>query len=135
MRTLLTDFGGNIAMMRDKMESKSSVIYRPLEAALQPRPWRDGRIVLVGDAAHATTPHLASGAGLAVEDAVVLTEELERFGADVHGALDAYTERRFDRCRFVVETSLAIGRAQMEGRTAEVGELSGQALHRLAEAI
>ncbi len=34
--------------------------------------------MLIGDAAHATTPHLASGAGLAVEDAIVLAEEIER---------------------------------------------------------
>ncbi len=42
------------------------------------KPWHVGRTVLIGDAAHATTPHLASGAGLAVEDALVLAEEIER---------------------------------------------------------
>ena len=56
------------------------IVQRPFEYALQPRPWRVGRVVLIGDAVHATTPHLASGAGMAVEDALVLAEELARPG-------------------------------------------------------
>jgi len=46
-----------------------AINYRPLEAILMPKPWYRGRVVLIGDAAHATTPHLASGAGMAIEDA------------------------------------------------------------------
>ena len=47
--------------------------------------------MLIGDAAHATTPHLASGAGMAIEDGIVLVEEI---GAqpDLAHALEA----RFD---------------------------------------
>jgi 2-polyprenyl-6-methoxyphenol hydroxylase-like FAD-dependent oxidoreductase len=135
MRSLLADFGGNIATIREAMGPQSAVNFRPLEGGLQPRPWRNERILLIGDAAHATTPHLASGAGLAVEDALVLVEELEKGGRTVEDALDAYLERRFERCRFVVETSLAIGRAQIAGHTDEVGKMSGEALHRMAEEI
>jgi 2-polyprenyl-6-methoxyphenol hydroxylase-like FAD-dependent oxidoreductase len=40
--------------------------------------------VLIGDAAHTTTPHLASGAGIAIEDAIVLAEELAS-DQSVHG--------------------------------------------------
>src|SRR5262249_23081992 len=39
--------------------------------------WRAGRVVLVGDAAHACSPTLAQGASMAFEDAVVLAELLE----------------------------------------------------------
>lgn len=39
-------------------------------------PWYRGRVLLIGDAAHATTPHLAMGAWIAIEDAVVLGEVL-----------------------------------------------------------
>lgn len=50
---------------------------------------------------------------MAVESAIVLAEELARAGS-VDAALAAYEERRFDRCRDVIETSLAVGRLQLE---------------------
>ena len=77
-------------------------------------PWHRGRIVLVGDAAHATTPHLASGAAISVEDAIVLVEELER-AASVEAALTAYVARRFERCKMVVENSLRLGEIEISG--------------------
>ncbi|MFZ2997662.1 FAD-dependent monooxygenase [Sphingobium sp.] len=113
VRTLLADFGGDVATIRDNVTEASSIVYRPLEAALQPAPWSVGRVVLIGDAVHATTPHLASGAGAAVEDALVLAEELERAGEDVPAALTAFTARRYERCRIVVDSSIAIGAHQL----------------------
>ncbi len=136
VRALLADFGGNITTIREQVGPHSSIVHRPLESLLLPRPWHRGRAVLIGDAAHATTPHLASGAGLAVEDALVLAEELTRPGVEVESALAAFTARRFERCRFVVESSLDIGEVQMaQGASPRVGELSGRALHRLAQEI
>jgi 2-polyprenyl-6-methoxyphenol hydroxylase-like FAD-dependent oxidoreductase len=129
----MADFGGNIAWMRDRMTSQTWINYRPLEAAIQPAPWANGRIVLVGDAAHATTPHLASGAGIAVEDGIVLAEELTVPGRSVEESLAHYTARREPRCRDVVETSIAVGTMQLAGAgPQEVGKLIGGALHRLA---
>ncbi len=136
VRDLLADFGGRIKEIRESVRPDSSIVFRPLESALQPKPWNIGHVVLLGDAAHATTPHLASGAGMAVEDALVLSDELERHAPDIDAALNAFTERRFDRCRFVVETSVAIGAAQLAGTNPqEVGAMTGQALHKLAEDI
>lgn len=132
MKDRLADFGGNAGWIRDHMSDDDWVNYRPLEAKIQPRPWSDGRIVLLGDAVHATTPHLASGAGMAVESALVLAEELARHDG-VEQALAAYEERRYERCRDVVETSVAIGQAQLDGASPEtIGGLMGGALHRLA---
>jgi 2-polyprenyl-6-methoxyphenol hydroxylase-like FAD-dependent oxidoreductase len=68
--------------------------------------------VLLGDAAHATTPHLGQGAGMAIEDAVVLAEELSH-GNSVKSQLRRYMERRYDRCKFIVESSELIGKFQM----------------------
>ena len=113
LKALLADFGGNAGWIRDNMTREDWINYRPLAAALQPRPWSRGRIVLVGDAVHATTPHLASGAGMAVESGIVLAEELANAGT-VEAGLAAYEERRFDRCRDVIESSIAIGRLQLE---------------------
>ena len=58
------------------LNDQSRIVYRPLEALLMPRPWSKGRVVLIGDAVHATTPHLASGACIGIEDAIVLAEEI-----------------------------------------------------------
>src|SRR5690606_34285916 len=87
------------------------VVYRPLETLLLEGPWHKGRIVLLGDAVHASTPHLGQGAGMAIEDAIVLAEEIGRHdGPDA--AFAAYRERRCARCRYIVEESLAICRGQ-----------------------
>lgn len=129
----LKDFGGTVGWVRENMTRADWINYRPLAAAIQPRPWHTGRIVLLGDAVHATTPHLASGAGMAVESALVLADELART-SDVGRALMAYEARRFERCRDVVETSVATGRLQLAGGAAEeVSAMIGGALHRLAD--
>lgn len=127
----LAPFGGNAGWIRDNMTPSDWINYRPLAAALQPRPWSNGRVVLLGDAVHATTPHLASGAGMAVESAIVLAQELARADT-VDAALRAYEDRRFDRCRDVVETSVSIGKLQLEhGRPDQVAGLIEGALARL----
>lgn len=132
LKSHLAPFGGTVGWIRDNMTRDHWINYRPLAAVLQPGPWHNGRIVLLGDAVHATTPHLASGAGIAVESALVLAEELER-APDVEAALAAYQARRFDRCRDVVETSISIGKLQLEGGAPDqIGQLMGGALHRLA---
>ena len=134
LREELASFGGTVGWIRDTMTDRDWVNYRPLAAMLQPEPWATGCVVLLGDAAHATTPHLASGAGMAVEDGLVLAEELRRAGRSVEQSLLAYSARRYPRCRDVVETSIAVGKLQLDGGSAEqVGQLIGDALHRLAE--
>jgi 2-polyprenyl-6-methoxyphenol hydroxylase-like FAD-dependent oxidoreductase len=89
-----------------------AVVYRPLETILLEGPWHSGRVALLGDAVHATTPHLGQGAGLAIEDAIVLAEEIARHETP-EAAFAAYRERRFERCRYIVEASLAICRGQL----------------------
>ena len=62
--------------------------------------WFHGRVLLVGDAAHATAPTLSQGAAMALEDAVVLAESLRAAGS-VEAALLAYESRRRPRTRWV----------------------------------
>ena len=89
-----------------------AVVYRPLETVLVEGPWHKGRVVLLGDAVHASTPHLGQGAGMAIEDSIVLAEELARHET-VEAAFTAYRDRRFERCRYIVENSLAICHGQL----------------------
>jgi 2-polyprenyl-6-methoxyphenol hydroxylase-like FAD-dependent oxidoreductase len=132
MKSQLAPFGGSAGWIHDNMTPDNWINYRPLSAKIQPRPWSDGRIVLIGDAVHATTPHLASGAGMAVESGIVLAQELER-ASSVEAGIAAYEERRYERCRDIVDTSIAIGTAQLGGaRPDEIGAMISAALHRLA---
>lgn len=62
------------------------------------RPWSKGAVVLLGDACHPTTPHMGQGAGMALEDAVILARCLEAANDDLRRAFEVYEESRFARC-------------------------------------
>lgn len=62
--------------------------------------WSTRSIVYLGDAAHATSPQLGQGCNLALWDAMVLADEIEREPHDVACALDAYTRARRDHLAF-----------------------------------
>jgi 2-polyprenyl-6-methoxyphenol hydroxylase-like FAD-dependent oxidoreductase len=72
--------------------------------------WGEGRVTLLGDAAHPTTPAQGQGAGMTIEDAAVLGEEisidpgLER-GDRIEAALRAYEGRRLPRTTAIVNES------------------------------
>jgi 2-polyprenyl-6-methoxyphenol hydroxylase-like FAD-dependent oxidoreductase len=112
LRDLMMPFSGPLGELRDGLCPDSIINCRPLEAVLLPKPWHIGRVGLLGDATHATTPHLASGAGIAVEDALLLSDYLIE-ETDVERALTRWENRRFERCRMVVENSVAIGQMQI----------------------
>ena len=114
LKELLAPFGGNLTAVRENLGEHSQIVYRPLEWLLLPDPWYKGRVVLIGDAAHATTPHMASGAGVAVEDGIVLAQELAKT-EDVATALRGFMDRRFARAKMVVETSVQQGRNEIAG--------------------
>lgn len=115
LRDLLRGFGGVLGEIRDGLDAGADIICRPLETVFLGSDWTRGRVVLIGDAAHATTPQLASGAGMGIEDGLVLAEELAAAGHDVPAALPRFVERRHPRCRLVVDGSLEISRLEREG--------------------
>lgn len=119
MAKLMAGYGGLVGALRNSLTAESPIVVRPLEAFLLPAPWNLGRCVLIGDAAHPTTPQLASGAGMAVEDALVLGDELDK-ALSVPAALDAFMTRRYPRCRLVVENSIEIGRRERAGAPPEM---------------
>ena len=122
LKRVLAEFSNcPIAAIRDSLTPQSRIVYRPLFALMMQAPWHRGRLVLIGDACHATTPHLASGAGMAVEDAIVLVEELAR-ADDLESGLQRFTTRRYERCRRVVENSVRLGDIEQTGGSAEEHE-------------
>ena len=71
--------------------------------------WSDGKLVLLGDAAHAMAPNLGQGANSALVDAAVLCAELRR-ARDLAGGLAAYERRRRGPVRRVADVSSRLGR-------------------------
>lgn len=71
--------------------------------------WTQGRVALLGDAAHATLPFMASGAALAIEDARVLQRALAA-DTDLPRALRRYQNTRKARAHAVQRDSARIGR-------------------------
>lgn len=108
MRALLQDFGGYIGEVRDTITDPARIVYRPVESLLMPKPWHRSRVVLIGDAVHTAPPQLASGAAIAIEDAIVLAELLAS-DAPIATLLDRFADRRYERCRLVVENSYQLG--------------------------
>lgn len=112
MRAKAASCAPAIRELSKQIIDNDDVVYRPLEALLVEGSWHKGRVALLGDAVHATTPHLGQGAGLAIEDSLVLAEELATHD-DVETALFAYRNRRFARCAYIVRASLAICMGQI----------------------
>jgi 2-polyprenyl-6-methoxyphenol hydroxylase-like FAD-dependent oxidoreductase len=136
LSALMTPFTAPIMQsVKASLNESSHIVYRPLEALLLPRPWSKGRLVLIGDAIHATTPHLASGACIGIEDAIVLAEELAA-AATIEQGLQAFEERRWERCRMVVENSTRLGEIEISaGDPAEHGKIMGDSMMALAAPI
>ena len=67
------------------------------------------RILLSGDAAHATTPNMGQGAGMAIEDAWVLTQIIDQ-AVTIDEIVDTYKKRRGERVRKIVNMSYTLGR-------------------------
>ncbi|RRD22376.1 3-hydroxybenzoate 6-monooxygenase [Brucellaceae bacterium VT-16-1752] len=71
--------------------------------------WTNGRVVLLGDAAHPTLQYMAQGACMALEDAVCLSHEVAGHPEDLRAALDAYQRQRLTRTARIQLMSRAVG--------------------------
>jgi 2-polyprenyl-6-methoxyphenol hydroxylase-like FAD-dependent oxidoreductase len=147
LRERLVPFGGPVAEVRDRdITPESDVILRPFEGLLMPPPWYRGHVVLIGDAAHSMTAHIAQGAAMAIEDAIVLMEEITsdngghggtsgHGGAALREALERFMERRYERCKALVEISLEISRGERENVDVDVAGLTRKSLEVAAAPI
>ena len=94
LRELFGSFGGPVPTILGAVEKVT--VARTDEVVLD--SWSRGPVLLVGDAAHATTPTLSQGAAMSFEDAVVLGEEMRAATGDIPAVLRAYEARRRPRC-------------------------------------
>ncbi|RST30658.1 2-polyprenyl-6-methoxyphenol hydroxylase [Sphingomonas ginkgonis] len=134
MRQRLAGVAPRIAALAEQITDDRAVVYKPLEALYLEGPWHKGRVVLIGDAVHGTTPHLGQGAGMAIEDSIVLADELARHAPEP--AFAAYQARREGRCRFIVESSVAVGEFQLGRRdTLDYPALTREMFERTAKPV
>lgn len=134
MRAKLAGTPPTLQALGEQITDDLAVVYKPLEVLFLGREWHKGRVVLIGDAVHATTPHLGQGAGMAIEDSLVLAEELAR-SREPRAAFEAFRARRFERCRYIVEASLAICEAQVNGHRVDQKAATEQMFEVVAQPI
>ena len=120
MRELALAYHGPWDEIRPTLTDPDAVSYTKFEALVVPAPWNRGRVVLIGDAAHACPPTIAQGGAQALEDAAVLTELLLDRPAVDDALWAAFTARRFDRAKTVVEASCQLGQWQLDHQQGDV---------------
>jgi len=134
MRRLAEGYGGVWTEIRASITDSSQVHYGWFDRLLVEGPWHRGRVVLVGDAAHACPPTLAQGAAMCLEDAAVLAELLTTHDTWDDALLSRYRERRMPRVRMVAENSVQLGAWLMAGvRDADVTGPIGRTMTALSE--
>ena len=92
-----------------QIRSPDEIIATEIEE-LSVQQWVQGRAVLLGDAVHAMTPNIGQGAGMAMEDAAVLADELAT-ASRLDRALENYVTRRKSRVETVMRISRQVGDA------------------------
>jgi 2-polyprenyl-6-methoxyphenol hydroxylase-like FAD-dependent oxidoreductase len=116
-RARFAEFGGFVPEVLAQVQRDEQLLWNDLEEVRQ-APWWRGPVVLVGDAAHASTPNMGQGAAMALEDTAVLAELLA-CKQPLASTLAAWEARRRPRALWVQSQSRRIGRvAQWEGRLA-----------------
>jgi len=100
-------FGRPIRDYLASLERDEQIHCAPIEW-LEADRWYRGRIVLIGDAAHASSPMMGQGGSMAMEDALVLAQLLHSID-DAQRALEMFVARRRPRVNLVQMHSRAVG--------------------------
>ncbi|MEC7488357.1 MAG: FAD-dependent monooxygenase [Pseudomonadota bacterium] len=116
-REKFSQFEADVPTYLKQVVDPEKVVYTPLEEVRIRGPWYDGRIVVVGDAAHAATPFWALGVALAIEDVALLARFIAK-NLDPAELLPKWFDRRYPRCVFVQDGSVETGK-QMHSHTGD----------------
>jgi 2-polyprenyl-6-methoxyphenol hydroxylase-like FAD-dependent oxidoreductase len=125
---VLERFGDFSPAAREIIEATPEAAIRRVDSFARPvsHRWGNGRVTLLGDAAHAMTNAIGQGANMAIEDAVVLARCLERNDDAVSGLREYEKLRRpratefVKRSRFVARLAVVRNPLAMKGRDALV---------------
>jgi 2-polyprenyl-6-methoxyphenol hydroxylase-like FAD-dependent oxidoreductase len=104
-RERLAQYGSYVAEVAASLNANSDIVFSPIEPILVPWPWFRGRVVIGGDAAHTSPPHLTQGAAMAAEDGFVLARELLAGDGTIEARLLRYSQTRYARSAFVYSFS------------------------------
>jgi 2-polyprenyl-6-methoxyphenol hydroxylase-like FAD-dependent oxidoreductase len=130
LRQRFAAFGGPVQQYLAALSCDEQLHVSPIEW-LESEWWQGGRVVLIGDAAHASIPMMGQGGSLAMEDAWVLAEVL-RCAASVEQALSGYVLRRRPRVSWVRQQSRVVAESfdlPPSRRNAVLRERGDQLMH------
>jgi 2-polyprenyl-6-methoxyphenol hydroxylase-like FAD-dependent oxidoreductase len=108
MRRLAAAYHGPWDEVRESLGPDARINYTWFTQHLVDGPWNRGRVVLIGDSAHSCPPTIAQGAAMSLEDAAVLAELLLATDRVDDDLWLAFTARRLDRAKTVVEASVQL---------------------------
>jgi 2-polyprenyl-6-methoxyphenol hydroxylase-like FAD-dependent oxidoreductase len=109
LRERFAAFGGLVKAYLANLEWDEQIHCAAIES-LELDLWHKGRVVLIGDAAHASSPMMGQGGCLAIEDAAVLAELLQS-SKSIEDTLDAFVLRRRARVDWVQSQSKVLGQS------------------------
>ena len=115
LHNLVSEFNSPIQKAIQLTENQH-ILHNDLSDFKPIKSWYKNNIVLMGDAAHATTPNLGQGACQAIEDAFVLANCLKTHPS-VNNAFEAFQKTRMKKVHFVVKTSQQLGQLSNLGGT------------------
>jgi len=101
LRSRFAGYASPVPEVLAELKSPDQVHFGAIED-IQPQPWAAGSVLLIGDAAHAMSPNMASGAAMAFEDSLVLSR-LIASDRGVAQIVDEYSAQRAPRVRWVHE--------------------------------
>ena len=93
----------------DLMNNTEVILKNSLIDRKPHKGWSKGNAILIGDAAHPTTPNLGQGGCMAIEGAYVLAKSIQKYGL-TKKAFDRYEELQFPRSENIVNASLKLGK-------------------------
>ncbi len=119
-KRLLTElFADDAPPARQIVEvSDDNVDWLPMHSMAAPRTWHQGRVVLIGDAAHVTSPSSGQGASLAIEDAVTLARCLRDLPDAA--AFASYQGLRADRVKKIHASAKRVNNSKAAGPVGRV---------------
>ncbi|MGJ3507781.1 FAD-dependent oxidoreductase [Enemella sp. A6] len=113
MAAAFAEYADPARQFLDELGPESEVLYTAVEEVDLPPPWHRGRVLVIGDAAHASTPFMGQGGAMALEDAVVLARLLDQ-SDEVDAVCQAFTALRHPVCTFARDESRKVGEAGAE---------------------